>query len=274
LVPPYVRVTHFGAVRGLNTFETCETVVILGREQPSAGAIEALARPFAATDPEPLIPFGGYARQCRARRLRDGSPGIEVVEVHPDPRCQELLEQVREAEIVQAVDRVRPVFNWRRIILLTNLPVDVTVDRVLPWADLRPSRFVQAFARRGVLPLSTRDLTRSFPDLWSSEAAARKDLQRTGLRGDKVQIDYTIWGLSPLNCSYRRRGQSGSKARALVRADLPEPRAALEALIGPLVEFVLEEDARTPTRAAGAEIDLPQPAPRSGDRHQEASPHA
>ena len=115
LLPSYVRVAHFGAVRGLNTYQVCETVVVLGRQQPSAQAVEALARPFAADDREPLPSFGGYVQQCRARRLRDRSASIEVAQVHPDLRCQELLEQVREAEIVQAVDRVRPVFNRRRI---------------------------------------------------------------------------------------------------------------------------------------------------------------
>jgi hypothetical protein len=107
-LPANVRSAHFGAVRGLNTYEACETVVVLGRQQPSAQKLEGQARPFAANDPEPLSPFGCYVPQTRARRLRDRSPSVDVVQVHSDPRCQELLEQIREAEIVQAIDRVRP----------------------------------------------------------------------------------------------------------------------------------------------------------------------
>jgi hypothetical protein len=168
LLPSTVRVTHFGALRGLNTYEAYETVVALGRQQPSAQTVEALARPFAADDDEPLFTFGGYVQQCRARRLRDGSPSIEVVQVHPDPRCQELLEQVREAEIVQAIDRVRPIFNHRKVFVLNNLPLDLTVDRAMTWSELRPGKFAKAYARHGVLPLSPGDLTRCFPDLWKS----------------------------------------------------------------------------------------------------------
>ena len=46
------------------------------------------------------------------------------VPVHPDPRCQRVLEQVREAEVVQAGDRVRPVFNQRDMTFLNSLALD------------------------------------------------------------------------------------------------------------------------------------------------------
>ena len=81
-----------------------------------------------------------------------------------------MLEQVREAEIAQAIDRVRPVFNRRRIVVLTNLPLDITVDEALPWAQLRPGKFAYAFARYGVLPLGASDLVEAFPDpVWVSQ---------------------------------------------------------------------------------------------------------
>jgi hypothetical protein len=87
----------------------------MGREQPSAQAIEALTRPFTATDAEPFLPVGEYVLQARGRRMRNGGPNVAEVQVHPDQRCQAMLEQVREAEIAQAIDRVRPIFNRRRI---------------------------------------------------------------------------------------------------------------------------------------------------------------
>ena len=61
-LPPHVTTAHFGGLRGLNSFEHCETVVVMGREQPSAQAIEALTRPFTATDAEPFMPVGEYVR--------------------------------------------------------------------------------------------------------------------------------------------------------------------------------------------------------------------
>src|SRR5919106_4812410 len=35
-LPPHVQTTHFGALRGLNSYEHCEAAVVMGREQPSA----------------------------------------------------------------------------------------------------------------------------------------------------------------------------------------------------------------------------------------------
>ena len=99
------------------------------------------------------------------------------VQVHFDARCQTVLEQIREAEMVQAIDRVRPVFNRRKIFVLNNLPLDLTVDRALSWPELRPSNFVRAFARYGVLPLSACDLFRVFNDLWPSEKVVEKALE-------------------------------------------------------------------------------------------------
>ncbi len=87
-LPPHVGVAHFGALRGLNSYEHCETAVVMGREQPSAQAIEALTRPFCATDPEPFIPVGEYVPQSRGRRMRNVGPNVVEVQVHPDPRCQ------------------------------------------------------------------------------------------------------------------------------------------------------------------------------------------
>ena len=162
-LPPHVQTAHFGALRGLNSYEHCETAVVMGREQPSAQAIEALTRPFCATDAEPFIPIGEYVLQSRGRRMRNGGANVAEVQVHPDPRCQAMLEQVREAEIAQAIDRVRPVFNRRRIIVLTNVALDLTVDHALTWPELRPGKFAYAFARHGVLPLSAGDLCRAFP---------------------------------------------------------------------------------------------------------------
>lgn len=265
-LPPHVTTAHFGGLRGLNSFEQCETVVVMGREQPSAQAIEALTRPFCAGDPEPFIPIGEYAPQSRGRRMRNGGANVVEVQVHPDPRCQALLEQVREAETAQAVDRVRPVFNRRRIIVLSNIAVDLTVDHALTWPELRPGKFAYAFALYGVLPLSAGDLCRGFPRLWPSENTAKSDLSRSGLIGCNPQI-IILFGLCtpldepPRQAVYRRKGQKGKPARALVRADLFDPRAILESLVGPLTEFRVESPAEPP--AARAPQSAPAPLPTS-----------
>jgi hypothetical protein len=261
-LPPHVQTTHFGALRGLNSYEHCETVVVMGREQPSAQAIEALARPFCATDAEPFMPVGEYALQVRGRRMRHGGPNVVEVQVHSDTRCQAMLEQVREAEIAQAIDRVRPVFNRRRIIVLTNVALDLTIDHALTWPELRPGKFAVAFARHGVLPLSAGDLCRGFPDLWSSENTAKSDLRRSGLMGCNPQIIILFGVCTPLDqpprqATYRRKSQTGKRTRALVSATLPDPRAVLQSLVGELTEFQVERPSDSPTETREREPARP-----------------
>ena len=89
-----------------------------------------------------------------------------------------MLEQIREAEMVQAIDRVRPVFNRRKIFVLNNLPLDLTVDHALSWPELRPSNFVRAFARFGVLPLSACDLPCCFPRPLAGPEGREQALER------------------------------------------------------------------------------------------------
>lgn len=52
------------------------------------------------------------------------------VSVHPDPRVQAVLEQIREAESLQAIDRLRLIFNDERkhVWILCNIPLDLPVD--------------------------------------------------------------------------------------------------------------------------------------------------
>lgn len=162
-----------------------------------------------------------------------------------------MLEQVREAEIAQAVDRVRPVFHTRRVILLTKLPLDVTVDEAVPWKELRPTRFAIAYARHGVLPLSASELARCFPDLWPSAEAAKKDAQRAGLNGDKPQIVYSFGKCphlisDPKTAVYRRNGQRGRPTRVLVSPEPPDARRAVATLVGELAEFHLKQPPAPP----------------------------
>ncbi len=56
-----------------------------------------------------------------------------LVDVHPDPYCQMVLEQIRERESEQAIDRLRLVRqDGKRVIILSNVVLDLDVDEVYP----------------------------------------------------------------------------------------------------------------------------------------------
>ena len=103
--------------------------------------------------------------------MRDAGRSCVVVDVHADPRCQAILEQIRERESEQAIDRLRLIHRERpaRVILLSNVVLDIAVDRLVTWRGLMPVRLAVAAARLdGVLPLAPRWLTARFPDLWGT----------------------------------------------------------------------------------------------------------
>jgi hypothetical protein len=248
MLPEGTLTGHFGDLRGRNEFEQCDTGIVVGREQVSAARLEEITRAYTAEDEEPFFstisaeaPSGRLYPQMRGRRMRDGSVQIEIVMVHPDPRCQEVLEQIREAELVQAVDRVRPIFNRRGLILLTSVVCDVTVDRSVSWRELVAggNRFERAFARSGrsVALLSAGELSRCYRDLWESADAVKKDRKRLGLNGDEVQIDILFGERPHLIAEYRRPGQRGKPCRAAIASSVADARAALEQVAGPVAVF-------------------------------------
>jgi hypothetical protein len=200
--------------------------------------------------------------------MRSGEVRPVEVEVHPDPRCQELLEQIREAEIVQAADRVRPIFNERSIVLINGLALDVTYDRIVTHKELvmDGNRFEQAAARGAALPLSASELARCFPDLWPSPNAVKLDL-KAKLNGVLSQIIF-LFGKRPylIRTRYRRVGQRGRATPAVIRTDTPDPRAALEAVVGPVEWFEIEEQVQAvaeaePEKPSVSQIDAASPDP-------------
>lgn len=266
-LPTNTLIGHFNAVRGINNWEECRTAIIIGREQPSAQTIEELTRPFLRTDPEPLLPLspiiaeanaqkrqswlGGYVLQTRGRRMRDGTVEAVEVQVHPDPRCQQVLEQIREAELMQAADRVRPIFNERTILLLNELVCDFTYGRSVSHRELvgGGDRLEQAFARTGgtVLVLSASEQARLFHDLWSTEKAAKRDRER----GPKPLFNILFGERGFIQVTYRTgERRRGKPFRAMLTAGLVDHRAALAEVVGSVTEFTIIETEPQPPAAS------------------------
>ncbi len=172
-LPYETQTTHYGDLRGKNSWERCLAVVSVGQTNLGIRALEAIARCYLADDAQPFgtadvpvldddgEPVKGWPyHEVRQRRMRDGTLLPVEVAVHPDPRVQRVLEQIRECEVVQSIDRVRPVFNRRSITLLNSLCVDVTYDRILRHRELVDggTRWDRAWAATGIIPLGARDL--------------------------------------------------------------------------------------------------------------------
>lgn len=238
---------HLGGLRGSDAYRAYAAVIVAGRLQATVLAVENIARAlyFDADTPLAFLGANRLPKVERRRRMRDDSDSVALVEAHPDPRIQAVLEQYRERELEQVVDRLRLIHRDRPalVIVVSSVVLDLTYDAVLPWSDLTPSRAVSALVRGGVLPANAGLRAAAFPDLWTTADAAKKDGQRSGQLGDNPLWKLIQRALSP-NCgavkplaadaTYRRAGVRGlpSAAKVLVGLTDAEITAALEALHG------------------------------------------
>ena len=64
-----------------------------------------------------------YPKSRRPYMMRDGSTQSVKVKVHPDRRVQAVVEQVREAEMLQAIDRLRLIHSHQKktVVILCNI---------------------------------------------------------------------------------------------------------------------------------------------------------
>jgi hypothetical protein len=257
---------HFGAIRGRNDWEKIDRIMIIGREEPSPAKVERIARAFAAHDDAPFESLDGkpYPKAQRGIRKRDGSGHGIAVNFHPNAWADRVLKQIRDAEIVQAVDRIRPIFKDQpiEIILLSPVAVDLTVDQVIAWKDWRRggTRIERALKQARVIPLSGREAARLLPDIWADKRSADRDLKSDVLLGQTVNRTFYLQN-APIRigtvATYRAEAEPGKRShehKALIAAPTDQARAVLEALTGPLRHFeiiqVIEAD---PAAAEAAE---------------------
>ena len=98
-----------------------------------------------------------------------------------DPCIEAVQKQIREAETVQAIARLRLVWAdyQKRVFLLSNLPIEMPVDHLIELNDLMPDRLGMELFKTGDLPLTPLGLEKMRPDLEMSKEAAKKLVQRS-----------------------------------------------------------------------------------------------
>jgi hypothetical protein len=174
-----------------------------------------------------------YPTRTRRYLLRNGTTKPANVSVHPDPRVQAVVQQGREAEMVQAIDRLRLIHNEKRktVYILCSIPLDLPIAELVTWKQLTGDRrWSDALAEcdaRGwdALPLASKELCRLFPDLWATKKAAERWIVKNPPEAYRDII--RVWGV--LN-AYRPPGQT-NWSRALVRHGA-DPREALAGVLG------------------------------------------
>jgi hypothetical protein len=233
-----VTVTHFGTIRGVNHYENYTNVIILGREQPSTEALEQQARALwwdaeSALELVEMTANGSkpYGEQFRGHRTADGCGLAGRVQIHPDDRVQLVLEQIREAESVQAIDRLRllrpnSVAGERQVFVLSSVPLDIEVDHHWHWKQLQ--RVLELWREAaGVLPLDAPQLAKRCPSIGSERTARRiaKDVETA-----MPLIRILIRDVAETFVNYRRIGHK--KVFTALIDTSAEPAGLVDALSG------------------------------------------
>ncbi len=142
-----LRHVHFYAARGTNAFEDSDATIIVGTPQPSLYDLERLAAMlFFERDKAFAAEWTVAERPYRWAGPDGQGASYPTSGFWGDPDLQAVLWSVREAEIIQAAHRGRPVNHATDIWLLTNVPIDE-----LPPDELLSMRDVMG-APRGVSP--------------------------------------------------------------------------------------------------------------------------
>lgn len=262
-------VAHFGNLRGSNEFKDHDTVIILGRDEPSVAAAEQRAMAIWYDTKEPIARIASgdnghvnYPKKSRPYTTRDNSEIVARVSVHPDPRVQGVIEQAREAEMLQAIDRLRLIHSEKRktVYILCSIPLDLPVDELVTWNELIVDRrLADALAQcdaRGwdALPLAAKTLNEKFPELWRSRKAAQSWFEKKPLERSRDII--RLWGLF----EYLPTGQK-RWSRALIRAGVADGPAALGSVLGISPECLRVRSSGDAAPSAAAA----EPQPRSSD---------
>jgi hypothetical protein len=244
-----VEVGHFNAIEGIDRWKDVDVLIIIGRPLPRSGDIEHMAaaitgRPIVAgptVEQHVTILAGRLAGQIIKRRI------------YAVPAAEMVRQAVTEAAIEQAVGRARGVNRTAGnsvevyLILSDTVVPGLGVNEVVEFEDLEPDAIDEMIAR-GWEPEMPTDAAKLHPDLFPNREAAKKAYQRDRLRtgrGPRLGTSsyrYTSIRQCPQPPRVAFRFQPGGRGQLprFCIADLvkvPDPRAALEAALGPLALF-------------------------------------
>ncbi|WP_028031051.1 toprim domain-containing protein [Gemmobacter nectariphilus] len=242
-LPPRVEAVHFNALSGLDRWGDVGGMIVMGRTLPAPRTVELIAMALTGRVPAPNPEDAGWWYPMAERRIRlagDRTAPL-ATEAHADPIAEAVRWSICEGELIQAMGRGRGVNRTAdtalEIDLLTDVALPVTVDALVPWSELKPSRR-DLMALSGIVLENAADMAACFPDLWPSHEAAKKDGQRNGTNDYYRDLYNSRMSPSSVEVTWRPAGP-GHRART-ARVDLArilDPEAWLTNRLGPLASF-------------------------------------
>jgi hypothetical protein len=224
-----------------------------------------------------------YPKQSIGRLMSDGTGRRALAFRHPDQFVEAVRFAVCEGEILQAVGRGRGVRRSTegplQVLILTNVPIPIPIDQITAWIDLCAAGPFDSLMVHGVVPLDYAGIAASLPQQFADAVCVKdwfqyrpdarstfKSIHTLALaQGYVVMSDFSgiLHNDSTMDDSakliaYRYRRQAGSRQRAAVLVDdtmHADPRAAVEAVLGPVEHFARVEKP-TPRRRTRRETSM------------------
>jgi len=242
-LPPRVEAVHFNALSGLDRWGGIGGMIVLGRTLPAPRTVELIAIALTGRVPTPNPEDAGwwYPMVERRVRLADDRSAPLAMEAHADPIAEAVRWSICEGELIQAIGRGRGVNRTAETVLeidlMTDVVLPVTVEALVPWPELRPTRR-DLMALCGIVLENAADMAACFPELWPSAVAARQDRSRSVTNCYYRDLYNSQMSHSSAEVTYRPKGP-GHRART-ARVDIsriPDPESWLTNRLGPLASF-------------------------------------
>ena len=258
-LPPDIGVAWFRAVAGRDQWKDVRLIVVIGRAVFGPNIAECKAGALTGRAPERVPEGEWYPRGDAMRLVWDGADAIQLpteTDCHPDPIAERIRHRAAVGEVIQAIGRGRGVSRDAdhpiEVMVLTDVVLPEPIDGVLADADMKPTTFDVQLAEGGVAYVDATSAATAYPQIWSNAGALRVEAHRQGSRALHSPIDITI-GI----CNAVVVQKAGERQKPQTAYYDPErvsdPRAAIEAALGPLVRFEViagDEPAAEPVRVA------------------------
>jgi len=167
-LPKETQITHFYGTRGSNEFQSAKQVVIFGApgwNKDTLFAYAAALYPGEKLSSKQWFPLRQYYGTDKAIRVRE----------YVDPRIQMLYEMSIIDEIIQSLNRIRPlIFGDKMIYLMTNVVIPgLPISQLMSLSELRNiatnkesliSQFVDDSIQKNGYVIKT-DIQIAFPDI-------------------------------------------------------------------------------------------------------------
>lgn len=238
-----VALEHQNNLRGVDTYKGVRCLILTGRLEPPPRVTERIAGVIFGKLPEAIQPGEDgkiwYPEVEQHLRMTNG-PAVAVKNrIHPDPNVQAVLEQIRNAELLQCEGRGRAnrrtAENPLEVLILTNIALDLTIDQTIGHKELLAAGTgFQLMLARGIVPeqwgetarvlgLTDGDATRKWFGRHPDEATTLRDFL-SGANSGHSPIETLIgkcptfddWHRYPVRC-----GDSRKRAWVWIKGDDP-----------------------------------------------------